>query len=241
VGDPRRTFARIVFLFPAAAGLIAYFVLPPILQPESYHVFADRRSFLGVPNFLNVISNVPFAFVGVLGLRKFRDMASRVLFGGIFLVAIGSGYYHWQPNTPSLAWDRAPMTVAFMALLALMIGECWSANAMRRALWPLVALGLFSVVWWRVSGDLRLYGLVQFVPILTIVAAVLVFPAPRNRYLWATFLLYATAKLCERFDVAVYSAIDVSGHTIKHLLAAYSTYWIYRWRAADGAVGTGKG
>lgn len=229
----RSILARAIFLLPAIVGLIAYFVLPPIPQAESYHVFADRRTFLGIPNLLNVISNLPFALVGVLGLRAFRDVASRVLFSGVFLVAIGSGYYHLAPNTPNLAWDRAPMTVAFMAVLALMIGECWSAEAERWMLWPLVALGLFSVIWWRVSGDLRLYGLVQFVPILTIVAAILVFRSARTRYLWIAFAMYAAAKICERFDAAIYGAVDVSGHTIKHLLAAGSTYLIYRWRLGE--------
>ena len=48
----------------AVAGLL----LPRIPQPQSYHVFADRRSFLGVPNFANVVSNIPFAVVGLCGL-----------------------------------------------------------------------------------------------------------------------------------------------------------------------------
>ncbi len=38
-------------------------------QAAGYHEFADTRIFLGIPNFLNVISNIPFLLVGILGLR----------------------------------------------------------------------------------------------------------------------------------------------------------------------------
>src|SRR5262245_15202615 len=48
-----------------ALGLV--FCLSPIPQDLSYHTFADDRTMLGVPNFLNVASNLPFIVVGVLG------------------------------------------------------------------------------------------------------------------------------------------------------------------------------
>jgi hypothetical protein len=40
----------------------------------------------------------------------------------------------------------------------------------------------------------------------------------------------AVAKLAENFDAQVFSALAVSGHTIKHLLAGFSSFWVYRWR-----------
>ena len=43
-------------------------MLPRIPQPLSYHLFADRRSLFGIPNFGNVASNLPFAVIGVWGL-----------------------------------------------------------------------------------------------------------------------------------------------------------------------------
>jgi hypothetical protein len=45
------------------------FCLPPIPQDQSYHAFADGRTMLGVPDFLNVTTNLPFLIVGALGLR----------------------------------------------------------------------------------------------------------------------------------------------------------------------------
>lgn len=226
----RESVAKLVFVTPALAGIVAYLLLPPIQQSESYHRFADGRSILGIPNFLNVISNAPFAVVGVAGFFACKDLVSRILFTGISLVAVGSGYYHLHPSTARLVWDRAPMTIAFMAIVALLIEEFWSERVGRMLVFPLVALGLFSVWWWQASGDLRLYGVVQFVPMLMIAAALLVFRSRQDRVLWLVFGLYAAAKLAENFDAPVFSALAVSGHTIKHLLAGLATFCVYRWR-----------
>ena len=44
----------VVFLGLAAASLAALLLLPPILQDQSYHRFADERTLFGIPNFWNV-------------------------------------------------------------------------------------------------------------------------------------------------------------------------------------------
>jgi hypothetical protein len=63
----------------------------------------------GVPNFWNVVSNLPFIGVGAVGLRQFhRDPAVFVIFLGIFLTGVGSSYYHWDPSDRTLFWDRLP-------------------------------------------------------------------------------------------------------------------------------------
>src|SRR4029077_7804963 len=54
----------VIFLGLAAASLAALLLLPPILQDQSYHRFADERTLFGIPNFWNVVSNVPFIAVG---------------------------------------------------------------------------------------------------------------------------------------------------------------------------------
>jgi hypothetical protein len=85
----------LVFLGLMAASLAVLPLLPPILQDQNYHHFADQRAFLGVPNFWNVVSNLPFIAVGAAGLRQFhRDPAVLVIFLGIFLTGFGSSYYH---------------------------------------------------------------------------------------------------------------------------------------------------
>src|SRR5712692_9712484 len=114
----------IVFLGLMAASLAGLLLLPPIPQVQSYHQFADQRALLGVPNFWNVVSNLPFIAIGAAGLWRCRDdSATIVLFLGIFLTGFGSTYYHWNPTDGTLFWDRLPMTLAFTAILAGAVEE----------------------------------------------------------------------------------------------------------------------
>jgi hypothetical protein len=52
-------------------SLVALLPLPPLLQDQAYHQFADRRELFGIPNFWNVVSNLPFVILGAVGLRRF--------------------------------------------------------------------------------------------------------------------------------------------------------------------------
>ena len=224
---PSSAISLLLFVCPLLLFLI---IAPEIPQSQGYHNFADHRRLLGVANFWNVISNVPFVFVGVLGLRAFRDAASRVLFAGVFLTAFGSGYYHLAPDDHRLAWDRLPMTLVFMALLAIVIGEWMGAKWRTRLLAPLIAFGVLSVVWWVWTGDLRVYAIAQFGPALLLAPAMYFHAGIRK--LWPVVALYVAAKVAEMSDVEIYSTLPLSGHTIKHFLAALGTYFIYRWNAA---------
>jgi hypothetical protein len=229
------------------------FCLPPIPQDPNYHAFADGRTMLGVPNFLNVVSNVPFLLVGAFGLwlvlrhdavgpdGPLLERAERwplfVLFAGVLLTAFGSAYYHLAPDNDRLVWDRLPMTIAFMGFFASMIGERIDVRAGTWLLWPLVWLGCASVINWhlteqRGAGDLRLYGFVVFYPLVTIPLLLWLFPARYTRSGDVIVALgwYLLAKLMEMvMDHAVYNVGHVvSGHTLKHLSAALGAYWLLR-------------
>ena len=69
-----------VLLVATLAVIGVDLLLPRIPQPQSYHNFADQRSFLGIPNFGDVVSNIPFALFGVWGLlfwwRSYRMRSS---------------------------------------------------------------------------------------------------------------------------------------------------------------------
>jgi hypothetical protein len=85
----------LVFFGSIAASLAALLLLPPTPQDQSYHRFADGRTLLGIPNFWNVVSNLPFIAVGAVGLRQFyRHPETLMLFLGVFLTGFGSSYYH---------------------------------------------------------------------------------------------------------------------------------------------------
>jgi hypothetical protein len=199
---------------PVLAALAFVLFVPAIAQDETYHSFADQRTLLGIPNFWNVVSNLPFAVVGILGLRKARTAAERVLFAGVLLTAFGSAYYHWFPNDARLVWDRLPMTLVFMALVSIVLGG--------RFLYPLLGFGICSILWWIATGDLRLYAVAQFGAALIVLVAM--FVSPPMRRLWPVLVLYTLAKLTEHYDPNIYAALPLSGHTVKHFFAAAATY-----------------
>src|SRR4051812_869156 len=108
----------------AAILLLLLLLLPPIPQPQAYHLFADRQTLCGIPNFWNVVSNVPFILVGAAGLWIVRgNTSASIFFLGVFLTGFSSSYYHWNPDDAGLFWDRLPMTLAFMAILSHVVEE----------------------------------------------------------------------------------------------------------------------
>jgi Ceramidase len=221
VMNTRRTVGLLVFVLASLFGLL---LLPPIVQNQNYHDFADQRTLFGIPHFWNVVSNIPFIGIGAVGLWQFgRSPATMLLFLGIFLTGFGSSYYHLQPNDQTLFWDRLPMAIGFMAILAITIEERVDRRAGAILLWPLTAIGMFSLLLWRWTGDLRLYAWVQFFPCVAL-PLIFLFFAPKfsgTIYWLIAAMLYALAKLFEFYDSAIYSAGTIlSGHTLKHFAAA---------------------
>jgi hypothetical protein len=220
-----------VFLVIVAGAFGLMLSKEPFGQDPLYHEFADQRNLLGIPNFFDVISNVPFLLIGFAGIvlclaGRGADLrvAWMTLFAGVAGVSIGSAYYHWNPSDGTLVWDRLPMTVGFMGLFAALLGEHVNARLGKWLLGPAVLLGAYSVFHWHWFDDLRLYFAIQLVPLLTIPAVMILF---RSRYthrwlLLAALALYALAKVLEAHDQEVFACTRnlVSGHTLKHLLAA---------------------
>ncbi len=231
--NPRNGRRVLAFLALMAASLVGLLLLPPISQDQRYHDFADQRTILGIPHFWNVVSNLPFIVIGVAGMRRsHRDPAIFVLFLAILMTGFGSSYYHLDPNDRTLFWDRLPMSIGFMAILALAIGERLDAKAGAILLWPLIAIGVFSLLLWRWNGDLRLYGWVQFFPCAALLLLFLLFPPKYSgtSYWVIAAAFYALAKLLEFYDGAIYSAGSIlSGHTLKHIAAAAACYAILRY------------
>jgi hypothetical protein len=240
-----RSKAHLLLVVVAVLIAIIALFLPPIPQPLAYHNFADHRAWLGIPNFGDAVSNLPFALVGLCGLMflfkpragTFSDHRERrlylVMFAGLILTAFGSAYYHLAPENARLVWDRIPIMIVFMALLAAVIAERVSVVA---GLWlfpALQAAGIGSVLVWRAGelqghGDLRFYAAVQVYAILILLLMLLV-PAKytRGSDLAIVVGFYVLAKILEESDRQVFALGHiVSGHTLKHLAAAAAGYWI---------------
>lgn len=238
-----RSLLQCVVAAVGAAVIAGAFLLDRIPQDPAYHVFADRGPLLGIANFGNVMTNLPFLFVGLFGLTQAHRLSDstlglhyRVLCIGVALVALGSAYYHFDPSTPALVWDRLPMTVAFMALFAAILSDRLSRTLGRALLWPLVALGISSIAWWihtelAGQGDLRPYALVQFLPMLLVPLILLLSKSGSlsTALLWKSLGAYGAAKLAEHLDPVIFEATGVfSGHSLKHLLAALGAWWAIR-------------
>jgi hypothetical protein len=234
-----RTDVRWIVPGLLGAAVVAAALTPPIPQDPAYHRLADTRTFLGIPNALNVLSNAPFVLVGLLGAwaarpggsARFVDARERwpwmVFFAGLFLTGFGSAYYHVAPDHTRLMWDRLPLAIALMGLFAAVVTERIGVAFGLAALAPLVAVGVASVLWWhagemRGHGDLRAYAIVQFYPIVAVPLMLYAWP-PRytlGSAILATVGVYGFAKVFELLDAEVLRLGDVvSGHTLKHLIA----------------------
>ena len=241
-----------IILAIIVVAIIAIFNIDPIAQDPAYHNFADQRRVFNIANFFNVLSNIPFVIIGVMGiklvaLRKttggLAELQTMYLtfFIGVLLTGFGSAYYHYQPGNQTLLWDRLPMTIAFMALFSAIVGEYISTQLAWKLFFPLLTLGIISVVYWHVTelnghGDLRPYVLVQFLPIVLIPLILWLFESKldNDNYIWGIIGVYAISKLMELFDAQFYSLMgSVSGHSLKHLTAAFGAlifYWALRER-----------
>jgi len=229
---------RHILLLGIVIGSLAIAIsLQPVAQDPGYHYFADSRGLFDIPNFLNVLSNIPFLLVGLAGANFcYRNKMSGywpawlIFFSGVAAVSMGSGYYHWKPDNLSLLWDRLPMTLAFMGLFVALLTEYVAIRLGRALLLPVLLLGLSSVLYWYWFDDLRLYFWIQLIPLLT-VPVVMVLYRPRYSHQW--MLLgglgcYILAKVTEIYDREIFVVTQqlVGGHPIKHLLAALGCFTV---------------
>ena len=203
---------------------------------------------LGIPNALDVLSNLPFFFVGLWGLlwlmgragrAGFRDRRERVpylvFFAGVMFTGVGSFWYHLAPCDQRLPWDLVPMTCAFVALVVATYMERVNVRTGYAALAPLLLAGASTVFYWYFTnatghGDYKYYLFLQFFSPVVLTLLIALFP-PRYtgfRFLAIAFLFYVLAKFFEDYDFPIYRDLNgaVSGHTLKHLIAGVACFWI---------------
>jgi hypothetical protein len=230
-------------------ALIALVLIPSIRLGPHYHDFADKRTIFGIPNALDVFSNVPFFVVGLWGFLwllgsssrlSFLDQRERipylVFFAGVALTGVGSFWYHLAPSNSRLPWDLLPMTCSFISMVVAIYMERVDVKGGLIALVPLLFLGTLTVVYWYVSesrghGEYKFYLFLQYFSPVVLALLVGLFP-PRYsavHYLVIAFAFFAAAKLFESFDFQIFNfGHIVSGHSLKHVTAGLSCYWILR-------------
>jgi hypothetical protein len=243
----------------ALAG--AALLLPPIPQPPAYHRFADQSTCLGVPHCFDVASNLLFVAAGVAGLAflrcrrgraAFRDRRERLPYALFFLcvvlVGLASGYYHLAPDNARLLWDRLAVALALMSWFGAIVTERVDVALGRRLLPVLLLAGLGSAAYWGWSealgrGDLRAYGVMQSIPFVLVPLLLRLYP-PRyenGHNQLAVLALYLVALLCDFLDRPIAALTgSLSGHTLKHVVAAGAALLVIAGLAGRRALGSGR-
>ena len=229
--------------------IIIAFQLPPIAQPITYHDFVDNRKLLGITNFWNVASNLLFLILSFIGLRQLWAVKGSIIYKDFFyywniifisvaLIFIGSMFYHLNPNNSTLVWDRLPIALVFMSFFAFIIAERVNKVLGFILLHIFLLLGISSVFYWSFTetagaGDLRFYGLVQFLPVVEIPLICFLFSIKEReiKFLIHAFSWYILAKAFEFFDKIVFSlaAKQMGGHALKHFAATMALYALYKY------------
>ncbi len=206
---------------------------------------------LGIPHFWNVVTNVPFVVLGIVGLLRMRSLARHDRFGGAgwfsfwlstALLGLASGWYHLELTRLSLVVDRVfvsamAATIAYRAALAAEV-------PMPR--WGVLALFLSfaeaTVLAWWLGATSIIYGLVQAAfAVYVLVAYVRLSrragPGFSVKPLAGMVGFYALAKCAEVVDQPVCDATGcIGGHPFKHLLAAAGGFLLLRFMPTEIAA-----
>jgi len=211
---------------------------------DPYHFACDGPLF-GIPHFLNVVTNVPFFFVGLWGLvhlhragrltdPRFFNWAG--LWLSVAVLMFGSGAYHWYLTPGTLAFDRFCITGIIAFLGAELAATTFRYGPSRRLSLLLLALCAGTVVLWMLGTTSWFYGALQGVG--GVGALVLAIWARRRGrigpevsrpvLLFAGF--YALAKVAEVLDEPVCELTGMfGGHPIKHLLSTAGLLCLGIW------------
>lgn len=214
----------------------------PLADKASYFNFADIRTMFNLANAGDVLSNIPFLVVGIWGLLLVRSKKSllvkeyshslNILALGTILTCFGSMYFHLNPNLDTLFWDRLPMTIGFTGLISLIVTDRLNLKWGYVSSYFLVFAGMISVIGWHYSWfSLRPYLCVQYGCLIFALLTMVLTPSNiiKNSQIMLSLLLYILAKVTEYYDHQIFSQLQfMSGHTLKHLLAAVAILIIFQ-------------
>lgn len=217
----------------------------PTQDGDWFFQFADRREFLGIPNTLDVLSNLGFLAVGTYGLTVLHKYRSHPLHIYVVLLSLitlataaGSAYFHMYADPAHLPPDRLPMSWGFATIVGMLVSDrvdrklgLWVTGA----LIPLASLTVIGMAYDLFS--MRPYIIVQFGSLIFAgLAAVL---QPRglvsNKTVFSAMGLYAAAKGLELLDKPIFGWFGewISGHSLKHLCAALAVYRLIQFVKGD--------
>mmetsp|Transcript_3706 Transcript_3706/g.5650 ORF Transcript_3706/g.5650 Transcript_3706/m.5650 type:complete len:318 (-) Transcript_3706:2338-3291(-) len=216
-----------------------------LFLPPNSEIRRNRKAGFVIPNFGDVMSNFVILIGGLSGtiLLRLKDVGEvdeirlwqlkvclPIFFYSTIAISLGSTYYHWNPSNQTLVWDRLPMTVAFVSIFCYILEDYLEPGIGSSLLSPLIFIGVMSVLYWNWTDDLRLYALVQFLP-LGVMTVLVMFCQSRYGGVMQhalALMLYALAKMCEDRDYEIWRTTKktISGHSLKHILAGMASVMI---------------
>ena len=197
----------------------------PLTRGPAFHTYADTRSWLGIPNTLDVVSNVAFIVVALWMWRRLpQPRLARLACAGTFAIGIGSAIYHWSPSDTTLSFDWAPIATTLMWVLAAVVEDRGGPGRAVAIGGAIAAIG--SVIYWLATGgthggDMTAYVVVQGAGV-ALPPLVALFRQGRIRALHLVLALgfFGLARLAQSYDYRLLDTVGVSGHSLKHVLAA---------------------
>jgi len=225
-----RAQVREKYLSAAVLVLVLAALFAPALPASAWPIphYVDSRSWFGLPNAGDVLSNLAFLALGVWGLVLLRarpdaPAGTGWLFVGLILTCVGSTFYHLAPDVPQrLVADRLGMAVAFAGFLGIAASERVSMRAGRVLVLLMMVAGPLAA--WVARDNIAPWAVVQFGGMALAVGLALTRPRPGalGVPLGGVIFFYVLAKLFELGDATIFEATGhiVSGHTLKHLAAA---------------------
>jgi hypothetical protein len=211
----------------------------PHIQSQGYHLFAEQRTILNIPHFGDVLSNLAFAIVGILlfievkkwnatEMYKDQGVLFKALAYSCIILALGSGYYHWEPVDSTLIWDRVAMVLSFTIVFydSCIRYDVFNKNKVIKGALATAAAFLGTVVLWIVFDRLEPYYLVQAFALVLVILAIRNYKTTPSKHLFYLFGWYVVAKICEICDKQIFMLTGdlISGHTLKHIASAVALY-----------------
>jgi hypothetical protein len=213
------------------------------VELDPYH-FACDGPLWGIPHGANVLTNLPFLLIGLVGLRRIArvgpfervDLNRVGLWISVALLSVGSGAYHFFLTPATLAADRICICGILAFSVAEVLGVVNPAARSARLTWGLFAVCQASVLAWCLGATSLIYGALQALGgVVTLWLALrawrtgaLAGSALRSLLLFVAF--YALAKVAELFDAEICDLTGgVAGHPLKHVLAACGLASLLPW------------
>jgi len=192
---------------------------------KGYHNFADKRTYLGIPNFFNIISNIAILIPAIylITIQKKNSLLSNLLIIHIILLAIASTYYHLNPSDDTILWDIMMIATTSIIVLIMLTNHTDFKGLL------LYLLGVFSIIYWKYEGDLRPY-----ISILIGVPLYIIIKYYKNidlrNYIYVIIIANILLRLSEHNDHTIYKITNnqISGHTLKHIFSGIGIWYLVK-------------